>query len=97
MEPKESYAVLKLGEANILGRVTSISTNELSFQSIFDDKIPMHSVQYMDVITSGKIHFRDLPVKVIADNHVDNEISFLKMLMREIKVTFDSSQVILEE
>jgi hypothetical protein len=40
MVPKESYVVLNCEGLNILGRVTSISTNELTFLSISEKKIP---------------------------------------------------------
>jgi hypothetical protein len=84
------FSVLKFKEHNVLGRVVSINETELSFQSISEDEIPMHSLQYMDVITSGRIHFRNLPVKIISDRRVQNEISFSRMSIREITVRSDS-------
>jgi hypothetical protein len=88
MASKESFAVLKLEDKNILGRVTGISTSEISIQTISEDDIDLGSNMHLDVIADGKIYHRGLPVKVISDNHVENEISFATMLVREIKVVF---------
>jgi hypothetical protein len=87
------FAVLKLEITDILGRVISIRSDELVFQSVSDEKIPLESFQHMDVFTKGRIYFRNLPVKVISDNKIQSERSFSKMIMRKITVSFNDSEI----
>lgn len=86
---RDIFAVLNLETHNILGRVISIGDNALVFRSVSDDEIRLDSTQHMDVFTSGQIYFRDMPVKIVSDEKIQDQRSFSKMLIREIKVSYD--------
>jgi hypothetical protein len=90
---KEIFAVLKTKEHNLVGRVISISDSKIVFNSVSEGFAPVDSFQHMDVFTTGHIYFRDLPVRVISENKIQDERSFSKMLTREFNVTFDNSDV----
>jgi hypothetical protein len=86
------FAALKLQTHNILGRVISINKDELIFHSVSDDEIPLGSFQHIDVFTKGQIFFRDLRVKVISNNKIQDERSFSKMTTRMIRVSLNHSE-----
>ena len=60
MEHKDPdiLAVLKFETAFILGKVLSVNSDELVFESFSDAEIPSESFQHIDVFNKGQIHFR---------------------------------------
>jgi len=87
------YAALKLEGHSILGRVITISDGELVFQSISDEEIKLESFLHIDIFTSGQMYFRDIPVKIISDKKIKDDLSFFNLLTREIKVQFNESEI----
>ena len=83
------FAALKFQGHIMLGKVISMNDNELIFQSVSDDEIPVESIQEMDVFGKGKIYFRNLPVTVISNQKTIDERSFSKMILRNIKVRYN--------
>jgi hypothetical protein len=90
---KDIFAVLKMENRNLIGRVMSISDTELVFHSVSDNEIPLDSFQHIDVFAKGHIYFRDLPVKVVSDSKIQDDRSFCKTLSREVNVTYNGSEV----
>ncbi|MCD4680160.1 MAG: hypothetical protein K8S00_07215 [Bacteroidales bacterium] len=91
--PKNLFATLKLENKNILGNVIKISPGKITLELISNMEIKSNSLQYMDVFTNEKIYFSDLPVKILTDNEIQDEHQFSKMNIRQINVTFKSSDI----
>jgi|WetSurSiteA1Bulk_404760.scaffolds.fasta_scaffold223846_1 hypothetical protein len=85
---EEIYAALTVESNIMLGKVISLGTDELVFQSISDETLHPDSVNTIDVFASGKIFYRNLPVKIISDIPLKDQLSFSRMTTREIKVRF---------
>ena len=90
-DDSKNFAAIHLDTHIVLGTILSMDEKGLVLKFVSDAKIPVGSLQTLDIFTKGRYRYKNLPVKILSDQKTISKQSFSKLVTRTITVGFNAA------
>ena len=87
-QSKDIYAILKIQNHHVMGKVDSVNDGHIVFKPLSDDGIRMCSFYHIDVFSGRRVYFKNLPVVTINEEKIKPEKFLFRTATRKINIRY---------